>query len=136
MRKIAIIIVVIAIGYLAWMFKSGGGFVTLDLTDRIPGIPGVPGASSPDASPAPVEIAPATPAPEALSPLSYYVTVRIKKEDSSGVRFLRIGEVVKEMYKNNDGTVVVTTGTDQFVVKESQLTKDPAKVAAAQAGAR
>lgn len=132
MRTLFIIIVVGALGYLAWVFRD-------ELTGQIQSV------TAPEA-PAKVEVVETTPPPPAPAPEpvpaatiparptvtappgSFYVKERTSVEMATGVKALNAGEIVKLMYRNKDGTARVTTGKDELIIKESLLTTDPAQV--------
>ena len=62
--------------------------------------------------------------PQIAPPGVYYVLERVKVETKTGVKALRPGEAVRLVYRNNDGTILVTTGREEFLVKETAMTRD------------
>ena len=92
-------------------------------------------------TPAAQPAAPATPAPpvftsrinlptttqgekKALAPGQYLVTERAKVETKDGIIAIVPGDLVKLVERRDNGTLLVTNGQNDFVVKESQVTQD------------
>src|SRR5687767_12877249 len=131
MRTLFILIVIGALGYLGYIYQDdikdrfqkitqkGEDSPESDETSKIPGPGGdlPPGAMPPPATPAEKRTAP---------PGVYYVTKRVSVQSANGVKALSPGEMVKLVYRNKDGTSKVTTGKDDFIVKDTQLTNDVA----------
>jgi hypothetical protein len=131
MRTLFIIIVVVALGYLGWVFRE-------ELTGKIEMVSGS-GATPAPAAVAQESAAPAatgepaagaaTPIPRQMAPAgSLYVKERVSVETSNGIKALNAGELVKVMYRNKDGTARVTTDKADVTIKESFLTADPDQI--------
>ncbi len=114
MRLFFSAIVLAAAGYLGWVFfhESRDTPPSSFAEKEAP-----PGSVTTAARPAPatLQIAP---------PGVFYATERVAVQTATGVKALHRGEEVKLMYRNKDGTMLVTNGRDEFVVKPSSLTKN------------
>jgi len=129
MRALFVLIVLGGIAYLGWVFRQ-------ELSDKVSQIiPHTTSAPEPSAPPPPDDRAPARPplanTQELAPPGTYYVTERIVTQTEAGVKALNPGEEVKLMYRHKDGTMLVTNGREEFVVKPSALTRDRAQAARA-----
>lgn len=129
MRAFFVAIVVVAIGYLGWVFFHGSRDSTL------PALPKLEATSIPADGPATVrrsEVAPVIsasrqPASAASSmsrPGVFYAVERVSRQTETGVKALHPGEEVRLMYRYKDGSMLVTNGHDEFVVKPATVTKD------------
>lgn len=129
MRILFIIIIVGALGYLGWVYReelTGKIEVTGSEATPAPAVvtsePAIPPAGEP-AAPA------ATPFPNQKAPAgSFYVKERVSVEVPEGIKALNAGELVKMVYRNNDGTARVTTGKTDVIIKQSLLTTDPTEI--------
>lgn len=129
MRILFIIIIVGALGYLGWVYReelTGKIEVTGSEATPAPAVvtsePAIPPAGEPEA-PA------ATPFPNQKAPAgSFYVKERVSVEVPEGIKALNAGELVKMVYRNNDGTARVTTGKTDVIIKQSLLTTDPTEI--------
>ncbi|MDB6149555.1 MAG: hypothetical protein JWQ44_1003 [Chthoniobacter sp.] len=128
MRTLLILVVIGALGFLGYTYQE-------EIKERYHKVvnksetaePSDDAASRSDRQvPPPVAgTAPATPAQKRTAPPGvYYMTQRISVQVDSGVKALVPGEMVKLVYRNKNGTVKVTTGGEDFVVKETQITND------------
>jgi hypothetical protein len=102
------------------------------------GVAQIPGAPTPEplvfksriAMPAGATVAPGEVAK--MPPGTFLVTARASVETDSGVIAIVPGDQVKLLERRNDGTLKVTDGKVDFVVKESQVTQDLAVAQAAE----
>ncbi|MEA3208038.1 MAG: hypothetical protein QOE70_1095 [Chthoniobacter sp.] len=121
MRILFVVIVLAAIGYLAWEF-------TLAPKAPLPTEAASPAAAGPAAEVpgTPEGVAP-PPAPRRKEPAPgiFYVTERVTVQTEIGVKALWPGEEVQLLLRQRDGTMKVLSGKHEFVVKPSQLTGDP-----------
>lgn len=122
MRALFVAVVVVAVGYLGWViFRE-----TAHSTTALP-------VSKNEATPAPVAttlVAQTAPAPsettttQVAPPGVFYAIERVSVQTETGVKALTPGEEVRLMYRYKNGTMLVTNGRDEFVVKASALTKN------------
>ncbi|HEV7867016.1 MAG TPA: hypothetical protein VGO90_05005 [Chthoniobacteraceae bacterium] len=127
MRTLLILVVIGALGYLGYTYQEeikeqfqkitqkGEPAKDSEETAQAPGAEAPSGAVQPAATPAEKRTAP---------PGVYYVTKRVSVQVEHGIKALVPGEMVKIVFRNKNGTARVTTGKEDFDVKESQLTND------------
>ena len=121
MRLFFAIIVVAAIGYLGWVFyrESSGAQLSVLAGKEAPPLPITASTAQHPATPAP-----ASARGQLAPPGVFYATERVVVQNATGVKALNPGEEVKLMYRYRNGSMLVTNGRDEFVVKPSSLTKD------------
>jgi hypothetical protein len=126
MRAIFVAIVVVAVGYLAWTFYQEAHHSpepAAPIRSAISPPPIAPSAKFRGSVPTPLAI------PTQLAPPGVYYTVeRVSVQTSTGVKALNPGAEVRLMYRAKNGTMRVTDGKDEFVVKPSTLTKDRGQI--------
>lgn len=83
-------------------------------------------ATAPQTPPTPQT--PTSPPAESVRPGVFYVLERVSVQTPTGVKALNPGEEVRLMYRNKNGTVLVTDGRDEFTVRTKSLTQDPQQV--------
>lgn len=124
MRLFFIAIILAAIGYLGWVFFHDSRTTPppvvegkeLPPTQLAP--PAVPHTAPPPAA------APIVTNPNAGRPGVFFARERVTRQNATGIKALNPGEEVKLMYRYKDGSMLVTNGQDEFVVKPSSMTKD------------
>ena len=72
----------------------------------------------------PRSVPPRAASPQTAAPGVFYAVERVSVKTATGVKALHPGEEVRLMYRYKDGSMLVTTGHDEFVLKPSALTKD------------
>ena len=127
MRPFFVAIVVVAIGYLGWMFYRESRTPTppLLVNKDVTPAPTVAPITPRDADRRPASPLPVAATPPGARPGVFYAIERITRQTETGVKALNAGEEVRLMYRNKDGTMLVTNGRDEFVVKPSALSRDP-----------
>ncbi|MGB8170709.1 MAG: hypothetical protein WCF18_24610 [Chthoniobacteraceae bacterium] len=114
-------IVVVAVAYLGWVvYREATSTSVAPLVETI--APPAPTPFTASARPAP-PISAQTRARFA-PPGVFYVRERISMETTTGVKALNPGDEVKLMYRYKNGTMRITDGQYEFVVKSSALTQD------------
>lgn len=125
MRALFVLLVIVALSYLGWViFREASN----------PEEPSLPLGKAAEAKPASVAAnatpsAPVVAAAADLAPPGVFYTIeRVSVETATGVKALIPGEEVKLMYRYKDGRMLVTNGSDEFVVNASALTQDRRKL--------
>lgn len=116
MRVLFVLILVAALSILGWLY--------LTRSESAPKLPSFITETLPkEATPAP-----STPEPVQIAPPgTYYITQRILSGTKNGVKELVPGDEVKLMYREKDGTMLVTDGESEFRISPSAATKDRAE---------
>jgi hypothetical protein len=120
-------------GYFGWQLFH-------EFRDRMQPVPDQTEAANAIPIPATAPSSPAAKPPQTTAPPSslappgvYYAGERISIKNETGVKALHPGEEVKLMYRYKDGSMLVTNGRHEFVVKAAALTKDREQAARAPA---
>lgn len=127
MRPFFVAIIVVAIGYLGWIFyheSRNPALPSFVKKEAAPAPTAAPLVAPTAADRRPASPRPVAPSPPAARPGVFYALERITRQTEAGVKALNPGEEVRLMYRNKDGTMLVTNGRDEFVVKPSVLTLD------------
>ena len=117
MRAFFVLILVAAISFLGWHY-----FTRSESAPKLPPLPSFISEALPkNLTPPP----PATPEPPRIAPPgTYFITQRILQGTKNGVRELVPGDEVKLMFREKDGTMLVTDGQDEFRIAPSAASKD------------
>ena len=133
MRAFFVAIVVVAIGYLGWVFykesrnSAPPALATAAATppqETPPVIAPEPASARQTPNIPPRTLTAPKPSSQAAPPGVFYAVERVTVQTATGVKALHPGEEVRLMYRYKDGSLLVTTGHDEFVLKPSALTKD------------
>jgi hypothetical protein len=138
-RTIFILLLVGALVFVGWKFRDRYSFLfprgakpapTAETAESFP-------PTQPDPSPAELNTPPAVPpdpfqtpdipAPT-TSPLAppgtFYLLQRVSRQTETGIKAARAGTEVRLMYRHKNGTMLVTDGSNEFLVKPAAVTRD------------
>lgn len=146
MRNLLVLIIVGAAGYYGWQAYQKdpqvfAKYIPGNKTEETASADGSSESSASDEGTASVAPAPAAPTPpvftsritvptpsegekKPLPPGQFLVIERAKVETKDGIVAIVPGDMVKLVARRNNGTLEVTNGQNDFVVKESQVTQD------------
>ena len=124
MRLFFLAIILAAVGSLGWVFLHDARATPPPVVEgkELPPTPLAPPAAPRPGLPS--AAAPVVSNPNAARPGVFFARERVTRQNATGIKALNPGEEVKLMYRYKDGSMLVTNGHDEFVVKPSAVTKD------------